>query len=120
MRIGANEIREWHLAEPNNWSDIGYHYVIRRDGSLETGRDISEAGAHVGGRNANSIGVCLVGGVNESNQPDANFTLSQYHRVVELINWLKNKHETIDKVSGHRDHTSLKACPCFDIKALLS
>lgn len=118
MRIGANEIRDWHLEK--GWRDIGYHYVIRRDGSLEKGRDVSEAGAHVKGRNADTIGVCMVGGVNESNQADSNFTLSQYIRVVELINYLKNEYPSIDKVSGHRDHTSLKACPCFDIKALLS
>lgn len=118
MRIGAEEIRQWHLER--NWNDIGYHFVIRRDGSLENGRPIEETGAHAKGHNTGSVGVCLVGGVDENGKPDANFTLSQYIRLVEVINFLKAEYPDITKVSGHRDYSPLKACPCFDIKSLLS
>ena len=38
MDIGVKEINEWHLQR--GWSGIGYHYVIRRNGDLETGRDL--------------------------------------------------------------------------------
>lgn len=59
MDIGAEEIRQWHLQR--GWSDIGYHYVIRRDGKREIGRALEKPGAHVKGHNRYSIGCCLVG-----------------------------------------------------------
>lgn len=52
-------IREWHLQR--GFSDIGYHYVITKDGMVHKGRHDSEIGAHVKGHNANSIGICLAG-----------------------------------------------------------
>lgn len=60
--IGVEEIHQWHQAQ--GWSGIGYHYVIRRDGSIERGRPINYIGAHakVNGHNENSIGVSFVGG----------------------------------------------------------
>lgn len=58
--IGADEIRRWHVEE-RGWSDIGYHYVIRRSGKLEYGRPEDISGAHTAGENHNSIGVCLIG-----------------------------------------------------------
>src|SRR5690606_114532 len=61
MDIGAKEIDVWH--KQRGWSKIGYHFVIRRNGVIEKGRDISEVGAHVEGYNKNSIGICMVGGI---------------------------------------------------------
>ena len=68
MDIGVEEIRRWHVEE-RGWDDIGYANVIRRDGTIELGRDLDgdgdvadEIGAHAAGFNAQSIGVCLVGG----------------------------------------------------------
>ncbi len=60
--IGVEEIHQWHQAQ--GWSGIGYHYVIRRDGSIERGRPINYVGAHAktNGHNENSIGVSFVGG----------------------------------------------------------
>lgn len=55
----ASEIRRWHLAR--GFEDIGYHKVIRKDGSIEDGRDIAFVGAHAEGRNHDSIGVCFEG-----------------------------------------------------------
>ena len=59
MNIGAAEIREWHLER--DFIDIGYHWVIPRDGSLEQGRPADTVGAHTFGYNSTSVGVCLVG-----------------------------------------------------------
>ena len=56
----VDTIRQWHLQR--GFSDIGYHYVIYRDGSIHTGRYESIIGAHCAGHNANSIGVCYIGG----------------------------------------------------------
>ena len=67
MDIGVKEIREWHTSDPRNWSDIGYHYVIRLDGTLERARPLYKSGAHARGYNSNSIGICIVGGVDKGN-----------------------------------------------------
>lgn len=113
MDIGEAEIRQWHVEE-RGWSDIGYHFVIRRDGTVEVGRPLEKAGAHTHGHNKNSIGVCLVGGGGGW----FNFTMAQ-------LCALRNLHETLAlsfegiEVRGHREFNLSKACPCFDVQALL-
>ena len=57
--VSAAEIHQWHLA--NGWAGIGYHYVIRKDGSIERGRPRDTIGAHCYGHNKNSIGINVVG-----------------------------------------------------------
>jgi N-acetylmuramoyl-L-alanine amidase len=59
--IGAAEVNRWHLQR--GWSGIGYHFVIRRNGTVEAGRPIEKKGAHVAGFNAKSVGISLAGGV---------------------------------------------------------
>ncbi len=113
MDIGAKEIRKWH--KDKGWNDIGYHYVIRRDGSVEKGRKENVIGAHVKGYNKHSIGICMVGGVDGYNDPQDNFTSDQYETLRLLIDGQKEKHPKA-KVLGHRDFPNVnKACPCFDV-----
>ncbi|WP_019558475.1 N-acetylmuramoyl-L-alanine amidase [Thioalkalivibrio sp. ALE12] len=114
MRIGADEIDAWH--RDRGWSGIGYHYVIPRSGMLEHGRPEDNAGAHVRGKNANSIGVCLVGGRKAGGGHDANFTAEQWRTLEALVRQLLRDFPGA-KVSGHRDHDPSKACPCFDAAA---
>lgn len=111
MDIGVDEIREWHLRK--RWSDIGYHFVIRRDGAVETGRPIDVIGAHAKGHNEGSIGICLVGGMNDNGDADCNFTKWQWYQLIDLVEALRIAHG-ITKVIGHRD-VSDKQCPCFDV-----
>jgi|AntAceMinimDraft_16_1070373.scaffolds.fasta_scaffold15345_2 N-acetylmuramoyl-L-alanine amidase len=119
MAIGAKEIRAMHLA--NGWSDIGYHYVIRRNGWVETGRDLDhdgdideETGAHAFGWNANSIGICLVGGADSEGHGEANFTAQQ---LIALRAFLVAKREQYPgaQLMGHRDTGAKKDCPSFDV-----
>lgn len=118
MDIGAKEIKDWHVND-NGWSDIGYHYIIRRDGTKELGRSLERAGAHVKGFNKDSIGICLVGGVDENGNPDANFTIDQYMELSLLKYDLDELFPGIE-FKGHRDAPGVtKPCPCFDVKALL-
>lgn len=117
MDIGAREIRSWHI-KGNGWSDIGYHYVIRRSGALEKGRADHRQGAHVKGHNKGTIGICMVGGIGENQQADSNFTYAQYTTLVGLIQDLKQQYGLDLKVSGHRDYAN-KSCPCFSIQNLL-
>lgn len=104
LDIGAKEIKRWHV-EDNGWSDIGYHYIVRRNGEIEKGRPDSIAGAHARGVNSNSIGICWVG----INGPSG----EQEKSMVGLVNWLRGKYNIeIDNVKGHREAVvTSKTCP---------
>lgn len=117
--IGAATIRAMHL--DRGWTDIGYHYVIRRDGAIELGRDLDRdgevdehTGAHAFGWNAHSIGVCLVGGADFAGHGEANFTEQQ---LIALAAFLVAKREQYPGVQiiGHRDTGAAKDCPSFDV-----
>lgn len=113
--IGADEIRKWHLAQ--GWEDIGYHFVIRRNGTVEPGRSLEFQGAHVQGHNHEAIGICLVGGINDKAQPDANFTDAQWASLESIVHLMLNKFPKVSVV-GHRDFPGVtKACPSFDVKS---
>jgi len=113
MNIGAADIRRWHREK--GWVDIGYHKVVRRDGKVEDGRPIDVVGAHVADFNSNSIGICLVGGVDIKGVPDDNFTDAQYSALAELLRDLRKKYPQTE-VCGHRDFPGVKkACPSFDV-----
>ena len=121
MDIGVEQIRKWHTdpkPKGRGWSDIGYHYVIRRNGIIEDGRPATTTGAHAYGYNVGSIGICMVGGLDFRGKPDANFTFAQYSSLVILIEQLKAKYGMDIEIFGHRDVAS-KECPCFDIHNLL-
>lgn len=112
MDIGVKEIRRWHLAR--GWFDIGYHYVIRRDGEVETGRPEEHIGAHVRGFNHGSIGICLVGGLTEEGMALFNFTDAQMIAARDLVKQLLEKYKGAT-VHGHNEFAD-KACPCFDVQ----
>lgn len=117
--IGAAAIRSWHVVD-NGWSDIGYHYVIRRNGSIELGRDANTAGAHARGYNKTSLGVCMVGGVDEQLNPEDNFAPEQYKSLEVLVRGLQAKHDCT-RVEGHGDLPGVaKACPSFDVQSWLA
>jgi N-acetyl-anhydromuramyl-L-alanine amidase AmpD len=117
MDIGADWLRELHIKQ-NHWRDIGYHYVIRRNGAVEDGRPVAQTGAHCQGHNANTIGICMVGGITPTGRPENNFTPAQFESVQLLINALVEQFPTIKTLSGHRDYAN-KACPCFEVKEFL-
>ena len=105
------DIKRWHLQR--GFSDIGYHYVIYRDGSIHTGRDESIIGAHCTGHNTNSIGVCYIGGcASNSKTPKDTRTPQQKQSLVKLLKELKTKYPQAS-IHNHRDFAN-KACPSFD------
>jgi len=117
MDIDAETIDDWH--KKRGWSGIGYHFVIKRDGTLEHGRDIEKTGAHCKGHNKNTIGICMVGGVSENNVKIAedNFTPEQWYTLESLVENLvwKDYVEGGAYIKGHNEFAS-KACPSFDVQ----
>lgn len=115
MDIGRKEIDLWH--RKRGWLMIGYHRVIRRDGTIEVGRKIEMAGAHARGHNKQSIGICLVGGVNGNGKPDDNFEREQRAALFNLVGELHGRWPEA-RILGHNE-ISHKACPSFDVQAWL-
>lgn len=111
------EIRRWHV-EDRKWNDIGYHFVIDRDGKVAPGRPLETVGAHVAGRNTGTIGIALIGGHGsaKNDQFDEHFTLEQDRALRGLIVDLKNRYPSIKKVTGHNQYAA-KACPGFGVPA---
>ena len=91
---------------------IGYHYVVRLDGSIEQGRDENTVGAHCTGHNAASIGVVYVGGLDSHGLPDDTRTPAQRQALRTLLARLRSRHPDAT-IRSHRDFAA-KACPCFD------
>lgn len=117
MDIGRTEIDHWHREK--GWAKIGYHWVIRRDGSLEAGRGPDEVGAHVVGWNHCSIAVCLVGGTDAKGAAQRNFTDAQYTALKTLLDEWTHTYPGIT-IQGHRDFPNIhKDCPSFDVKIWL-
>lgn len=118
MDVGVKEIRHWHMQK--GWSDVGYHYVIRRDGTIEKGRTDSTPGAHARGYNLYSLGICMVGGLKKgTTKAEANFTPAQYLSLQTLLEDLKSTYKDAE-ILGHRDLPGVnKACPSFDVKEWL-
>jgi N-acetylmuramoyl-L-alanine amidase len=128
--IGAVEIDKMHRLR--GFLRIGYHYVIRRDGTIEKGREDNQAGAHTQNFNSKSIGICMVGGVErlEDVQRNANgavTSLKAYDNFTEtqkfaLRDLLKELKVTYPKaiIQGHRDFPKVaKDCPSFSVKDFL-
>lgn len=108
----AVDIKRWHLAR--GFNDIGYHYIIDLDGTIEPGRSTETEGAHCTGHNANSIGICYIGGADKGMKPKDTRTDAQKQSLLLLLKYLRQKYPSA-KIYGHRDFAK-KACPSFDAK----
>lgn len=113
------EIRRWHVVE-RGWRDIGYHYVIDRDGTVALGRPLGQTGAHVVGRNTGTVGICLVGGHGSSayDSFSDHFTQAQDRALRAVIADLRRKYGPLD-VSGHNQFAK-KSCPGFEVPKWLT
>lgn len=111
------EIRAWH--RNNGWSDIGYHWVIDRDGAVQAGRLETVVGAHVAGHNSGTIGICLLGGFGAaaSDSFSDHFTALQDIALRQLISAIQMR-ARIERITGHNEYAA-KACPGFSVAAWL-
>ena len=101
-------IRKWHVEE-RGWRDVGYHYFIRKDGVIQRGRALDQIGAHCGGHNRASVGICLSG--------RSEFTDVQFCSLHELLKDLYNEFGKIRTV-GHYAYSE-KTCPNFNVEDYL-
>ena len=105
------DIDLWH--RKRGWRCIGYHYVVYLDGTIAYGRKPTEIGAHCRGHNADSIGICYIGGRRKGEYADTR-TPQQKEALLRLLSNLKKIYPNA-KIYGHRDFAP-KACPCFDAR----
>jgi N-acetyl-anhydromuramyl-L-alanine amidase AmpD len=104
-------IRKWHVEE-NGWSDIGYHFIILKDGTVKEGRPINKIGAHTKGQNHDSIGICLTG--------KKDFSIEQKKSATMLLRALCAKYGLAnDQIFGHKHFDTSKTCPNFEINQIL-
>ena len=100
-------IKELHV-KINKWEDIGYHFLIDKNGKLYKGRSEKFIGAHVYGHNKDSIGICLIGNFDEEKPTKK--------QIQTLMKFLKQKTEEfkipIKNILGHREFPEvIKTCP---------
>lgn len=98
----AEDIHRWHLS--NGWSGAGYHFLVRKDGTIYRLRPEDKVGAHAYGSNYNSLGICFEGNFMEEEMQEA-----QKEAGKELVAYLKNKYN-ITTVQAHRD-VCATSCP---------
>ena len=109
----VQQIDQWH--RQLGFRCIGYHFVIYRDGSIHKGRPIDQIGAHTSGHNANSIGICYIGGcTSDGKTPKDTRTGAQRVALVKLVAELRSQFPTAS-VHGHNEFAN-KACPSFNVQ----
>lgn len=109
-KYGKNEIDRWHKAR--GFDCIGYHYVVKRSGKIQKGRNEEVIGAHCLNHNKDSIGICYIGKYTPTSMQIA----ALYSLCVEIM--LKYDLDFSD-IFGHYTFNGSKSCPGFDIQRLL-
>lgn len=110
--VSVSTIRQWHL--DRGWSDIGYHYVVMLDGTIEEGRPLERQGAHVRGHNKGSIGICYVGGLDSDMKAKDTRTDAQRASLSAFLEFLMVEYPKAT-LHGHNEFAA-KACPSFIVK----
>jgi N-acetyl-anhydromuramyl-L-alanine amidase AmpD len=115
-------VRRYHM-QTLGWSDVGYHYLLTRDGRVHKGRANSEVGAHCKGDNATSIGICCVGRGNALPVGAGYMTQAMWDGLLRLVGQLMSAyHIPVTRVVGHRERPSGRAqgktCPGFGVAVI--
>ena len=102
--VSAETIHQWHLNQ--GWSGIGYHFYVRKDGSIYRGRPLDMIGAHVKTSNSNAVGICAEG---DYETKDKTMPEAQKKSIAELIDYLKKMYPSA-QIVGHGELMAT-ACP---------
>lgn len=95
IKCTVDQVDSWHKAR--GWTCIGYHFFVRKDGTIYRGRPEDTIGAHASNNNSDSIGICAEGNFEVETMPEA-----QKRALKELVSYLKKKYN-ITVVQRHRD-----------------
>ena len=109
---GFRDIDIWHRQRGFKYG-CGYHYIIRRDGSIENGRPLEMIGAHCLNHNKHSIGICYEGGLDAAGEPADTRTEAQKVSMRQLLERLHGQFPNA-VIVGHKVFDPMKACPCFN------
>ena len=101
-KCSAEDIHRWHLN--NGWSGAGYHFLVRKDGTIYRLRPEDKVGAHAYGSNYDSLGICFEGDYKEETMQEEEIKAGR-----ELVNFLKNKYG-INTVQVHKNVNATN-CP---------
>lgn len=132
VNFKAKDIDRMH--KQRGFNQIGYHYIIDLDGTVETGRPLTSFGAHCNTKgfsgssyNKHSIGICYIGGLDSNGKPADTRTEAQKQVLHELVAKLCKKYQILE-ILGHRDTSPdldgdgevepqewIKHCPCFEV-----
>ena len=128
VKLDVADVRKMHLKR--GFRDIGYHFLIHLDGTIERGRPWDQPGAHARGYNVESIGIAYVGGIMDDNPKDTR-TVAQIRALRACVAIIKAQYPLVNVV-GHRDlsvdlngdgviskNEWMKECPCFSVKTEL-
>ena len=126
--FSAKDINRWH--KDRGFNGIGYHFVIKLDGTIEIGRQLALRGAHTTGHNKETIGICYIGGLDADGKAKDTRTDEQKEALLWLVEAIR-MHLPAGlglSVKGHRDYSPdkngdgvidkyerIKECPCFDV-----
>ena len=105
-------IRQWHL--DRGWSDIGYHFFIRKDGTVQYGRNIERTPAAQKGHNTGSIAICCHG------LDEFKFTRDQFRSLFNLCDEIDSDYNQNITFHAHNEVNPNKTCPVFDVKQVLN
>ncbi|MFB2531015.1 peptidoglycan-binding protein [Paracoccus sp. p3-h83] len=100
----------WH--KECGWAGIGYHFFIRKDGTLELGRDLEKTPAAQEGNNTGTIAICLHG------LDEAKFTKAQFDTLRVVCAQIHRAYGGRVTFHGHKE-VARKDCPVFDYAAVL-
>lgn len=99
----ASLVHQWHIGR--GWSGIGYHFIVRKNGTIERGRPIDTVGAHCSNHNSYTIGICFEGNFQEEQMSNIQIQAGR-----ELIAYVQALYGGNLKVVRHRDLMAT-ACP---------
>lgn len=103
-KCSIEDIHQWH--KENGWAGCGYHFLVRKDGSVYKGRPVEAIGSHCLGKNAVSIGICA-----EGNYVTEAMTDTQKNSIIELIKYLKGQYRDLP-ILGHTEAMDYEtSCP---------
>jgi len=122
--IHCSAVRPWQKSSVEDidrehrsrgWKNgCGYHFVVRRDGTVEEGRPIEMIGAHCQYHNNHSIGICYEGGLDIEGRPADTRTEAQKLALRQLLERLHAEYPKAI-IAGHNLFNPMKACPCFNV-----